>query len=149
MYRNANAVEKDRTNEALRTLTELKKGNYELAKINTTDVFKKIRTMFNNNRLYEIFQFVDTTISMNADDEHLTSAYDNLKILLDPEKYTNLNEKELMFTYYDYGLKFCFEELKILNADHKLNLLQHKKRKRKVKQFQKQNQELIRKVHGN
>ena len=93
MYRNANAVEKDRTNEALRTLTELKKGNYELAKINTTDVFKKIRTMFNNNRLYEIFQFVDTTISMNADDEHLTSAYDNLKILLDPEKYTNLNEK--------------------------------------------------------
>ena len=51
MYRNANAVEKDRTNEALRTLTELKKGNYKLAKINTTDVFKKIRTMFNNNRL--------------------------------------------------------------------------------------------------
>ena len=46
--------------------------------------------MFNNNRLYEIFQFVDTTISMNADDEHLTSAYDILKILFDPEKYTNL-----------------------------------------------------------
>ena len=39
LYKNANAVEKARTNEALRTLTELKKGNYELAKINTTDVF--------------------------------------------------------------------------------------------------------------
>ena len=80
---------------------------------------------------------MDTTISRNSDVEHLTSAYDNLKILLDPEKYTNLNEKELMFTYYNYGLKFCFEELKILNADHKVNLLQHKKRKDKGKAISK------------
>ena len=99
MYRNANAVEKDRTNEALRTLTELKKGKFKLAKINTTDVFSKLSKLVNNDRLYEIFQFVDPTISKKSDVEHLTSAYNNLKIPLDPDKYTNLAEKEMIKLY--------------------------------------------------